>query len=237
MCVWCYMYVNMYTADIHFLSRYAINVAGRGLWHFRALLWDYPHSDWPASPGLAVPYELFIHKLQRKAEPVKKCAISRKGRRKPRYYPKKCSDETSVCKKAWEDKSDLKVVGRSFVGVLDQWSPLNNLSPLLITVKELKRVRTVTATFLGAFWTVQPLRTSWLVAFAAYPWIWQIAYITSQRNGGRARASPNMSGSGDQDIRLRYEGVCAELNMDEHTTEKAWSSYTTINNDYVLEVS
>ena len=46
-----------------------------------------------------------------------------------------------------------------------------------------------------------------------------------------------MSGSGDQDIRARYEGVCAELNMDEQTAEKAWSSYTTINNDYVLEVS
>ena len=46
-----------------------------------------------------------------------------------------------------------------------------------------------------------------------------------------------MSSSEDQDIRARYESVCAELNMDEHTTEKAWSSYTTINNDYVLEVS
>lgn len=46
-----------------------------------------------------------------------------------------------------------------------------------------------------------------------------------------------MSGSGDQDIRARYESVWRELNMDEHTTEKAWSSYTEINNDYVLEVS
>ena len=46
-----------------------------------------------------------------------------------------------------------------------------------------------------------------------------------------------MSGNEEKDVRARYESVCAELNMDEQTIEKAWSSYTEINNDYVLEVS
>lgn len=46
-----------------------------------------------------------------------------------------------------------------------------------------------------------------------------------------------MSANGEQDIRSRYEDVCAELNMDEQTAEKAWTSYKAINNDYVLEVS
>ena len=47
-----------------------------------------------------------------------------------------------------------------------------------------------------------------------------------------------MSGEGELGaIRARYEDVCAELNMDEQTAQKAWSSYKDINNDYVLEVS
>ena len=41
----------------------------------------------------------------------------------------------------------------------------------------------------------------------------------------------------DRDVRAGYESVCAELNMDEQTADKAWSSYEAINNDYVLEVS
>ncbi|CAI8028338.1 Retinoblastoma-like protein 1 [Geodia barretti] len=46
-----------------------------------------------------------------------------------------------------------------------------------------------------------------------------------------------MSGGGELPgvVRARYEDVCAELNMDEETAEKAWSSYKNINNDYVLE--
>ena len=48
-----------------------------------------------------------------------------------------------------------------------------------------------------------------------------------------------MSGGGELPgvVRARYDDVCAELNMDEETAEKAWSSYKNINNDYVLEVS
>lgn len=46
-----------------------------------------------------------------------------------------------------------------------------------------------------------------------------------------------MSSNDGQDVRTRYESVCAELNMDEQTTESAWRSYEAINNDYVLEVS
>ena len=46
-----------------------------------------------------------------------------------------------------------------------------------------------------------------------------------------------MSGGGELDVRARYEDVCAELNMDEETAKKAWSSYEEVNNDYVLEVS
>lgn len=46
-----------------------------------------------------------------------------------------------------------------------------------------------------------------------------------------------MSSNDEQDIRTRYDSVCAELNMDEQTTEAAWRSYEVINNDYVLEVS
>ena len=46
-----------------------------------------------------------------------------------------------------------------------------------------------------------------------------------------------MSESGEQEIRARYEGVCAELNMDDQTAEKAWGAYEDVNNDYVLEVS
>ena len=51
------------------------------------------------------------------------------------------------------------------------------------------------------------------------------------------RETVTMSGSVEQDTRSRYETVCAELNMDEHTAGSAWTSYGEINNDYVLEVS
>lgn len=57
-----------------------------------------------------------------------------------------------------------------------------------------------------------------------------------QRGSVEVEISRNMSTNGEQDIRNRYESVCAELNMDEQTAEKAWASYHTINNDYVLEV-
>ena len=56
-------------------------------------------------------------------------------------------------------------------------------------------------------------------------------------NEPTSQVEQSMSGSGDQDIRTRYEDVCAELNMDEQTAGKAWTSYEEINNDYVLEVS
>lgn len=46
-----------------------------------------------------------------------------------------------------------------------------------------------------------------------------------------------MSGGRDEDVRTRYEDVCAELSMDEPTAKRAWSSYEEVNNDYVLEVS
>lgn len=46
-----------------------------------------------------------------------------------------------------------------------------------------------------------------------------------------------MSGVAGQSIRARYDAVCAELNMDEPTAKKAWTSYEETNNDYVLEVS
>ena len=46
-----------------------------------------------------------------------------------------------------------------------------------------------------------------------------------------------MSSHVEEDTRGRYESVCADLNMDEQTSEAAWRSYEDINNDYVLEVS
>ena len=46
-----------------------------------------------------------------------------------------------------------------------------------------------------------------------------------------------MSSSEEEGTRVQYESVCADLNMDEQTTEAAWRSYEVINNDYVLEVS
>ena len=46
-----------------------------------------------------------------------------------------------------------------------------------------------------------------------------------------------MSGDAEKSIRERYDVVCAELNMDEQTAKKAWTSYEETNNDYVLEVS
>lgn len=41
----------------------------------------------------------------------------------------------------------------------------------------------------------------------------------------------------EEDIRSRYEDICAELNLDEIAKTSAWEAYMSINNDYVLEVS
>ena len=70
--------------------RYAtINIIGRGLGHFRALLRDCLHFDWSVTPGKPFPYELFMSKLQRKSQASETCTTSREGQRKPRYYLKK----------------------------------------------------------------------------------------------------------------------------------------------------
>ncbi len=38
------------------------------------------------------------------------------------------------------------------------------------------------------------------------------------------------------EVRLRYDQVCQDLNLDQESMDAAWSSYQAINNDYVLEV-
>ena len=40
----------------------------------------------------------------------------------------------------------------------------------------------------------------------------------------------------DEEIKVNFESVCSELNIDEEARDKAWAEYQTINNDYVLEV-
>ena len=40
----------------------------------------------------------------------------------------------------------------------------------------------------------------------------------------------------EEDIRSRYDDICAELNLDETAKTSAWEAYSGINNDYVLEV-
>ena len=41
----------------------------------------------------------------------------------------------------------------------------------------------------------------------------------------------------DEEIKVNFESVCNELNIDEVAKERAWKEYQDINNDYVLEVS
>ena len=41
----------------------------------------------------------------------------------------------------------------------------------------------------------------------------------------------------EEDIKIKFDEVCSELNLDEDANESAWSSYRSIYNDYVLEVS
>ncbi len=41
----------------------------------------------------------------------------------------------------------------------------------------------------------------------------------------------------DEEIKVNFESVCNELNIDEVAKERAWQEYQDINNDYVLEVS
>lgn len=41
----------------------------------------------------------------------------------------------------------------------------------------------------------------------------------------------------EEDIKIKFDEVCSELNLDEDAKESAWSSYRSIYNDYVLEVS
>lgn len=45
-----------------------------------------------------------------------------------------------------------------------------------------------------------------------------------------------MDQAAEEDIRSRYEDICAELNLDETAKTSAWEAYMNINNDYVLEV-
>ena len=41
----------------------------------------------------------------------------------------------------------------------------------------------------------------------------------------------------EEDIKIKFDEVCSELNLDEDAKESAWHSYRSIYNDYVLEVS
>lgn len=41
----------------------------------------------------------------------------------------------------------------------------------------------------------------------------------------------------EEDIKIKFDEVCSELNLDEDAKESAWYSYRSIYNDYVLEVS
>lgn len=45
-----------------------------------------------------------------------------------------------------------------------------------------------------------------------------------------------MDQAAEEDIKSRYDDICAELNLDETAKISAWEAYKDINNDYVLEV-
>ena len=40
----------------------------------------------------------------------------------------------------------------------------------------------------------------------------------------------------EETVKLQFDEVCDELNLDQEAKETAWDSYMDINNDYVLEV-
>ena len=45
-----------------------------------------------------------------------------------------------------------------------------------------------------------------------------------------------MEAEKEERVKLEFDDVCIELNIDQETKDNAWESYMTIYNDYVLEV-
>lgn len=45
-----------------------------------------------------------------------------------------------------------------------------------------------------------------------------------------------METESEERVKLQFDEVCDELNLDQEAKETAWESYIEINNDYVLEV-